>query len=370
MESKSHFAARRLIKIAVAASLVCAASVPAAFAAPTTAIADQAQAPSMVQAQAIQSWHEDITRMSTPAEGCFQATFPSILWKQVSCSQVQSFSHPLPRRPDALTRFAVQSASAGSVAGGTQTTGNGDDYAIETASLISSATGTFPSVTGVTSEKGVGVAAFGGGGILGANEYTLQANSNYNKTTSACKSHSGCTVWQQFIYSPDYSTKGKAAVFIQYWLLGYGGSSCPSGFGSDGSGDCYKNSAAVTAPDVPATQLANLKLSGTATSGGNDTVVFTNGTTAYSLTAKDSVLNLATVWNQTEFNVVGNAGGSEAEFNSGSSITVKLAVADGSTATPTCAANAGSTGESNNLNLGSCSAVGGSSPYIQFTESN
>jgi len=322
----------------------------------------------MVQAQAIQSWHEDITRMSTPAAGCFQATFPSILWKQVSCSQVQPFSHPLPRRPDALGRLALTSSDTGG--GGTQTTGNGADYAIETSTLISSATGTFPSVTGVTSEKSVGVAAFGGGGILGANEYTLQVNSNYDKTTAACKSHSGCTVWQQFLYSPDYSTKGKAAVFIQYWLLGYGGSSCPSGFGSDGEGDCYKNSSAVTAPDVPATQLANLKISGTATSGGNDTVVFTNGTTAYSLTAKDSVLDVATAWDQTEFNVVGNAGGSEAEFNSGSSITVKLAVSDGSTATPTCASNAGSTGESNNLTLGKCTATGGTSPSIQFTESN
>ena len=195
-------------------------------------------------------------------------------------------------------------------------------------------------------------------------------NSNYNKTTSACKSHSGCTVWQQFIYSPDYSTKGKAAVFIQYWLLGYGGSSCPSGFGSDGEGDCYKNSSAVTAPDVPATQLANLKISGTATTSGNDTVVFTNGTTAYTLSAKDSVLDLASAWDQTEFNVVGNAGGSDAVFNSGSSITVNLAVSDGSTAKPTCAANAGSTGESNNLNLGTCTATGGTSPSIKFTESN
>jgi hypothetical protein len=366
MQSTNPSAARRLIKLAVVASLVCAAAVPAAFAAPAVATSD-AQAPSMVQAQAIQSWHDDMTRMSTPAVGCFQATFPSILWKQVSCSQVQPFSHPLPRRPNALGRFA-QSTGAGG--GGTQTTGDGADYAIETATLITSATGTFPSVTGVTSEKGVGVASFGGGGILGANEYTLQVNSNYDKTTAACKSHSGCTVWQQFIYSPDYSTKGKAAVFIQYWLLGYGSGSCPSGFGSDGSGDCYKNSAAVTAPDVAATQLANLKISGTATNGGNDTVVFTNGTTAYSLTAKDSVLDLATAWDQTEFNVVGNAGGSEAVFNSGSSITVKLAVADGSTAKPTCASNAGSTGESNNLNLGSCTATAGASPYIQFTESN
>jgi hypothetical protein len=366
MQSKKISGARQLLKIAIVASLVSAAWIPAAFAAPAVADGvDQAQVPSMVQAQAIQSWHEDIVRSSAPAEGCFQASFPSILWKQVSCSQVQSFSHPLPRHTDALTRLSETAAS-----GGTQTTGNGDDYAIEVSGLISSATGTFPSVTGVTSEKSVGVAAFGGGGILGANEYTLQVNSNYNKTTSVCKSHSGCTVWQQFIYSPDYSTKGKAAVFIQYWLIGYGGTTCPSGFGSDGSGDCYKNSAAVTAPDVPATQLANLKISGSATTGGNDTVVFTNGTTAYTLSAKDSVLDIASVWDQTEFNVVGNAGGSEAEFNSGSSITVKLAVSDGNTATPTCAANAGSTGESNNLTLGSCTATGGTTPSIEFTESN
>ena len=99
-------------------------------------------------------------------------------------------------------------------------------------------------------------------------------------------------------------------------------------------------------------------------------MVFTNGTTAYTLSAKDSVLDIASVWDQTEFNVVGNAGGSEAEFNSGSSITVKLAVSDGSTATPTCAANAGSTGESNNLTLGSCTATGGTTPSIEFTESN
>lgn len=364
MQSKSLFGARQLVRIAVLASLVGAALAPSAFAAPVDDV-DAAQAPSMVKAQAIQSWHEDMVRTSAPAEGCFQAAFPSILWKQVSCTQVQPFSHPLPRHKDALTRLSETATS-----GGTQTTGNGNDYAIEVSGLISSATGTFPSVTGVTSEKGVGVSAFGGGGILGANEYTLQVNSNYNKTTAACKSHSGCTVWQQFIYSPDYSTKGKAAVFIQYWLLGYGGTTCPSGFGSDGSGDCYKNSAAVTAPDVPATQLANLKISGSAVTGGSDKVVFTNGTTAYTLSAKDTVLDIASAWDQTEFNVVGNAGGSEAVFNSGSSITVKLAVADGSTATPTCAANSGSTGESNNLTLGKCTATGGSSPAIQFTESN
>jgi len=113
-----------------------------------------------------------------------------------------------------------------------------------------------------------------------------------------------------------------------------------------------------------------VKLTGTVSSGGNDTVVFTNGTQAYSSSGKDSVLYLATVWKVGEWNVVGNAGGSMAKFNTGSSITAKLAVTNGSTSAPSCVANSGSTGESNNLNLGSCSTGGGSTPYIQFTESN
>jgi hypothetical protein len=99
-------------------------------------------------------------------------------------------------------------------------------------------------------------------------------------------------------------------------------------------------------------------------------VVFNNGTTAYTVNASDSVVDISTVWKESEFNVVGNAGGSRADFNKGSSITVKVALTDGSTLAPTCLANAGSTGETNNLNLGSCSATGGSTPYIQFIESN
>jgi hypothetical protein len=255
------------------------------------------------------------------------------------------------------------------LAGG-QVTGNGHDYVAEAAGLISKTLGTFPKVTGVTSEKGVGVPAFGDGGILGPNEYTLQVNTNFTGTTSACAGHTGCTVWQQFIYSPDYEVKGEAAVFMQYWLIGWGSSSCPRTWGSDGGGDCYKNSSFVAAADMKITSLGSLSLSGAALAGGNDTVVFNNGTTAYTVNASDSVVDISTVWKESEFNVVGNAGGSRADFNKGSSITVKVALTDGSTLAPTCLANAGSTGETNNLNLGSCSATGGSTPYIQFIESN
>lgn len=343
---------RAQTKIAVLAGLIAAACIPAVVSAQTApnrlvGLEEQAQA----------SWRESMAHVATPSEGCFEATYPSVIWHQSVCHEVTPRVAPVPR-------FKLFNQGAA------QTAGNGNDYTIQTASLITQAVGSFPSVTGVTSESGVGVAAYGGGGILGANEYSLQINSSFDDTTSACKSHSGCTVWQQFVYAPDYEVQGSAAVFMQYWLIGYGGTTCPSGFGSDGEGDCYKNSAAATAPDVAATALGNVKLTGTVTAGGNDTVVFTNGTHAYTSSGKDSVLLLAQVWKVGEFNVVGNAGGSEAKFNTGSSITVKLAVTDGSTAVPSCVANSGSTGESNNLNLGSCTAAGGSTPYIQFTESN
>jgi hypothetical protein len=222
----------------------------------------------------------------------------------------------------------------------------------------------------VKSEKSVGVAAFGDGGILGPNEYSLQLNTNFTGTTSACDGHAGCVVWQQFIYATDYETEGKAAVFMQYWLIGWGDSDCPSGFDSDGEGDCFGNSKSVAAPDVKATSLGKLSLSGAAEAGSKDTVVFTDGTTAYSVSGSDSVLDISKVWHQSEFNVVGDAGGSRADFNTPVSITVKVALTDGSTSAPTCVANAGTTGETNNLNLGKCSGKGGAKPFIEFTESN
>jgi hypothetical protein len=307
------------------------------------------------EAAARETWRSFMTQNAASEEGCFHASYPSYLWEKVSCHVAHPRFHPVFKRP-------------GSAA--PEVTGNGNDYVASAAGLISSTLGTFPTVTGVKTETGVGVAAFGGGGILGPNEYTLQINTNFTGTTSTCAGHSGCTVWQQFIYSPDYNVDGQAAVFMQYWLIGWGSSSCPRSWGSDGGGDCYRNSSFVSAPDMAITSLGKLTLSGTAVAGGNDTVVFNNGTQAYTISGRDSVVNIASVWRQSEFNVVGNAGGSRANFNKGSSVTVKVALTDGSTSAPSCVAGAGSTGETNNLNLGACSTAGGPSPSIRFTESN
>jgi hypothetical protein len=303
-------------------------------------------------------WRETMLHKATPGVGCFQASFPATRWTPAACHEVTGHSHPLPRAAQSIVP---------------ETVGNGNDYALTApgANLITKTVGSFPSVRGVTSESSVGVPAFGGGGVLGPNEYTLQINTNSNSSTSACSGGDpACTVWQQYLYAPDQLTAGKGGVFIQYWLLGYGasGASCPGGYTTSQT-SCFMNSSAVEAPDTPITGLGNLQLTGTAAAGGNDTVSFFDGTTVYTVTASDSVLKIGTVWNQSEFNVVGDAGGSEAVFNTGSVITVNVAAQYGSTTKPTCAPGAGTTGETNNLNLLPCSAAGGATPSIQFVES-
>jgi hypothetical protein len=77
------------------------------------------------------------------------------------------------------------------------------------------------------------------------------------ETTSACAGHGGCNAWQQFLYATD--GQGDASVFMQYWLLGWG-SSCPRGWNQDGK-NCWKDSDAVAAPDVPITDLGKCKAS-------------------------------------------------------------------------------------------------------------
>jgi hypothetical protein len=315
--------------IAFATVILATAPMPSAFA--------QTSAPELatVSAEALmqENWRETIARTGVPHEGCFEAEFPNAVWVEARCTVAPDKVY-LPRGH-----------------GGPQTVGNGVDYAASVTNLMSAAVGSFPTVTGVTSERDGG-----------SNVYSIQLNSNF-MSTAACHGHSGCLAWEQFVYS-----SSETAAFMQYWLIDYG-SSCPSGWNSY-SGSCYKNSAAVTVPKEPITALASLKLSGSAVNGGNDTLVFTAGTHAYSTTGKDSVTDLATAWKQAEFNIIGDGGGSKATFNSGSSLTLKVAVTHGSTAAPSCASNAGTTGETNNLALRSCSGVSGSTPYIQFRESN
>jgi hypothetical protein len=318
----------RIARIAIAAGVLSAVSLPFVF----------AQEADDAEARNHETWREAIAQTEVPAEGCFHASYPSLAWNKAECTVA-------PMIPYGPRSGRIR-----------QTVGDGDDYAAEvTSGLIDKTVGSFPRIMGAKTETG----------LLGANDYSFQLNSNF-MNTAACDGASDpadCLDWQQFVYSSGYD-----AAFIQYWLINWN-TTCPSGWYSY-STDCYTNSNAVSVPQEAITKLSMLKLSGSAIKGGKDTLVFTVGTEAYSTTGSDSVVDLATAWKESEFNIVGDGDGSEATFNTGASVTVKVAVSNGTTDAPTCASDSGTTAETNNLNLGKCTGTGGASPYIEFTESN
>jgi hypothetical protein len=293
---------------------------------------EELASPDLLAAQA--AWGEAIAAAPSSEEGCFRASYPSMTWEKVDCVQAPTrvIIHP----------FAVHA----------DTVGNGNDFAAQSAGRISKAVGTFPTVTGVKTESDNGT----------SNGYSIQLNSNFMSGTAACKGVSGCLSWSQFVYSSE-----EQSAFIQDWLIGIG--TCPSGaWINAGGGDCFKNSAAVSVPTIAITHLSTFKMSGSATSS-KDSLVFTEQGKAFSTSQPDSTTNLSTAWNASEFNIIGDGGGSSATFNKGSSITVKIALTDGTTNAPSCVSKGGTTGETNNLTLGKCTTGGGSSPFIQFTES-
>ncbi|GLQ89760.1 hypothetical protein [Dyella flagellata] len=363
MRAKTPFRVRHLALAATLTGLLTAAALPLAVAA--SSIHDmRAQA----NKEALEGWHKSIKHLPPPTDGCFHASYPSLIWHRVVCGEAPVYRSATARkfgsaakRIDGIRSLMSEPAD---------TAGNGADYAAQTTNTTMSAVGSFPQVAGVTSESGA----------RGANDYTLQLNTDINSSSTACSSfgYAQCQVWEQFVYATNYGgAAGQAQVFIQNWVFpsaqDYSTSGCPAGW-NDYQGSCYVNSQATNVPSADATQLASLTLSGVASSNGNDTATFTYGTDAYSASEPDTTVSLSSWWSQSEFNVVGNGGGSAATFNSGTSITVNLAVNDGTTNAPTCLANAGTTGETNNLNLGACTASQGSSggalPSIQFTESN
>jgi hypothetical protein len=372
MQTEVRFRTRNLLSIAAVASFLSVVPLPSAFAAeaPDKAV-DQAEV------QARQVWRETMHDLSAPESGCFHASFPSTQWEKVECAAPSAYRSALP-----TTRR------------GEQTLGNGSDYVAQAPKghFFTSVKGSFPETSGVKSEKGVGVSAFGDGGILGPNEYTLQVNTDFHHS-AACNGYSYCLAWQQYVLSTnsvksltDPVPTGKTEVFIEYWLINYGvdeggANVCPKGFIDDGKDftgpgdDCVQNTpaAVVAKGQIPITKLVDLELSGSAKHGGTDEATAIYGSDAFKASVKDSLTDISTVWSDAEFNVVGNAGGSRADFNSGSALLVKMALSYGSTSTPKCqppSKNLGTTGETNNLSPVECAAAGGSKPEIEFIEEN
>ena len=300
-------------------------------------LAQAAGAAPTPQDVAHETWRAAIAHTPVPQRGCFTASYPDKRWTAVACTTAPLT--PLLPRDGGRRSFTV---------------GDGNDYTAQVTGLISSGEGSFPAISKLKSETGGGA----------ANQYTLQMNSQFfaSPRCSGAKDPSSCLGWEQFVYYTGGST------FMQYWLINYA-AKCPSGWMAYSS-DCYTNSRAVSTPAFSAKKLHTLKVTGSAVAGGIDTVTLSTPTKAYSTTGDDSVVTLAGYWNAAEYNVFGPGSGSEASFNKGASITVLIALTDGLSAAPSCVPDSGTTAETNNLNLGACTASGGATPSVMFTETD
>jgi hypothetical protein len=128
----------------------------------------------------------------------------------------------------------------------------------------------------------------------------------------------------------------------------------------------------ATVAKQPITNLANLRLTASANTAGNDTVeMFVNSTTPTATASNvGSTLNLGSGWKDAEFIVAGDCCNHVANFNSGSTIVVRTTIHHGRKDAPSCVTE-GFTGETNNLNLVGTAAVGtGASPAIVSQQSN
>jgi len=288
--------------------------------------------------KARKEWQKQIAKVPVPKKGCFTANYPDKQWKEVPCG-------PPSKYPNTV---------GGSV---------GNDVGPNVSPLlISSATGSFDSVTPATiTETGPW-----GGNPSVANAFTIQMNTQFTFPTSVCAGHAGCQGWQQFIYSQDQC--GGPCIFMEYWLINYG-SPCPSGSWTQSGSSCWINSATQNAPAITAAQLQNTNLTGTA-QGGTDTVVVTAPGGSANAMAADSVLNLENAWNTTDFIVCGDCCSSQATFSAGTTLVQRITVTDGSQKKPVCSTQA-STGETNNLSFGPTAPVAsGVGPALIYTESS
>jgi len=327
------------------------------------------------------AWAKTIHHTPAPKGGCFTAAYPSTEWVEVQCAP--------PPKPHNVRPRNIRKEGGVEAIGGTGTGSNDLVVQAPTGHFFTNVAGKFRVVNGVTSETNVEVPAYPYSGVSGSNEFMLQINTNSDLKSSACGSYSACVPWVQYLMSTDdiavTADTGKSVVFIEYWLFNYGGAGnssgpCPTGFSDiepDSAGyDCEANSAATVIYDgqIPITDLDKLSMSASAAASGNDEATVTYKGVAYKATIPDSYTTISGVWNQAEFNVLGNWNGWQAQFNNGTVLVLESDVTDGTTAPPSCQFNAGTTGESNNLNFVPstsapvCCPYGGSDPSIQFME--
>ena len=299
-------------------------------------------------------WQAAIARLRQPGSGCYHASYPVLRWHAVKCVTA-------PKVPLAPTPLATSGRR-----GGPETVGDGTDYSAVVSGLISKAVGTFTNVSSGITEKGQN----GGEGGQVSNAFSLQLNSQFFTGSPACAKSgdpSDCLAWQQFVYT--YDSRSSGEIFMQYWLINYD-ATCPSGWFTYSS-DCYTNSNAAGVSVLTAAELATVKLTASAASGGNDGVSLSVGSgSATSVTNSDTKVDLAANWNTAEWGVYGDGGGSAANFGSNTTLEAQTVLTATSNSAPSCVEE-GFTGETNNLKLTTTPALGTeSSPTMATKQTN
>jgi hypothetical protein len=303
-------------------------------------------------------WGDQMLRKPAPRAGCFDAAYPSTDWTEVTCVKA-------PNIP-ALPRHGPRPAVVGN---------NNDISAQAPSGHITQAIGHFENVTNVTSIQG----PIANAGPSIADTYTLQINSDFFSGSTACAAspNPNCLGWEQWIHwnTPGGGTAPGFAA-MQYWLINFN-ATCPAGQGWNqiplfGGTSCWKNSAnSVSVPFQPITNMANWRLSGTATATGDSISLF-DGTLAHT-TNGDNAVAASTAWTIAEFNIFGyggnTSGGGMASFNAGASADTRTQIFYGGTMAPNCVAQ-GFTAETNNLSFGpTAPAASAPGPAVIFQES-
>ena len=302
-------------------------------------------------------WQKAIAGDSERGSGCYQTSYPSLAWRPTEC-----VAAPKVLLEPRSFRTPAKHAEP-------ETVGDGTDYSAQVSGLISQATGTFTDVSSNISEAG----SVDGSSTSSPNSFTLQLNSQFFAGSPACSGSSDpadCTAWEQFVYN--YNGGGTGTLFMQYWVLDYNGAACPSGWtGLSSNYYCYVSSQGTVVNALTAADLATVSFTGSAVSGGNDAVTMSVASgQATTVTAPDSVVDLASFWNTSEWGVYGDADGSEAFFGADNTLEAVTTLTSTSSSAPSCVQE-GFTGETNNLDLTATPALGTeSSPTMASTQTS
>jgi hypothetical protein len=323
------------------------------------------------------AWHQRMLALPRPTAGCFAAKYPSEKWEETACGSAPALFHK--RRP-ALTKVPGQPLVKQSAPEEQSVAGDGNDLiATVVGGPITSVEGFFDQAVDVQTVTSVLIKNGTTSDAPGA--YSLQINAAPFSTPAACanaKDPSVCQGWLQFLFMND--DNGSFAG-MEVWLFDFG-PTCP-GQGSvpqlpgmppglswsSAGNDCTFYAETPLLSQQPITELGQLRLRADAVTGGQDSVTITLADGSISgIAISDELLNLASVWTQAEFNVLGYVNGERASFKQGAGVVVHVDVENGTANAPNIS-NGGFTGETNTFDLvpPGC-RDGGNPPNIVFEE--